>query len=368
MYPFTPGSYAPRNGWYVAAFTHEIGEALLSRWILNQPVVLYRKTDGTAVAVEGRCPHRHYPLGESKRVGDAIQCGYHGITFDWQGKCTFIPSQPSIPGVYSIRTYPLVERGLWAWIWTGDADKCDEALIPTLDEIGYTVPGLIPAAFYTMQVKGRYQLLNDNLLDLSHLGYLHASSIGTPDDAATPEVRDLTERRLSSRRSMHDTPMPPIHEAATGYRGPVDRISGMDFFFPGFHAGIGEMQLPRDHAEAGKVLRTSRVWHAVTPATKTSCIYFFAMSGESQDALDRAKISLEPVLAEDRFATEEIEKIITTLDEVPPELMLKSDTTAVQGRRILQAMMDREKAEALAAGERAEAAAASKRSKTDEPV
>lgn len=348
MYPFTPGSYAPRNGWYVAAFCNEIGEALLSRWILNQPVVLYRKADGTAVAVEGRCPHRHFPLGESRRVGDAIQCGYHGITFDAAGRCTFVPSQKTIPGVYAIRAYPLVERGLWAWIWPGDPAKADEALIPTLDEIGFNLPGMIPDAFYAMHVKGRYQLLNDNLLDLSHLGYLHATSIGTPDDAATPEVRDLNERRLSSRRYMNDTPQPPMH-AYTDYRGPVDRISGMDFFFPGFHSGIGEQRYPASHARAGEVINSSRVWHAVTPATRTSCNYFFAMSAISQERLDRARVLLEPVLAEDSFATEEIEKIIQTMDELPPELMLRSDVTAVQGRRILQAMMDREKAEAAMA-------------------
>jgi phenylpropionate dioxygenase-like ring-hydroxylating dioxygenase large terminal subunit len=343
MYPFKDGSFAPRNGWYVAAFIEEIGEALLSRWILNQPVVLYRKADGTAVAVDGRCPHRHFPLGASKRVGDAIQCSYHGITFGADGKCTFVPSQTTIPGVYAIRAYPLVERGLWAWIWMGDADKADDSLIPTLEEIGYDLPGMIPNAFYAMQVKGRYQLLNDNLLDLSHLGYLHASSIGTPDDAATPEVRDLNDRRLSSRRYMRDTPQPPMHSEYSDYDGLVDRVSGMDFFFPGFHAGIGEQRYPSDHAQAGEIINTSRVWHAVTPATRTTCNYFFAMSSESQERLDRAKVMLKPVLEEDAFATEEIEKIIATMDALPPELMLKSDQTAVQGRRILQAMMDRER-------------------------
>jgi phenylpropionate dioxygenase-like ring-hydroxylating dioxygenase large terminal subunit len=363
MYPFTPGSYAPRNGWYVAAFIEEIGEALLSRWILNQPVVLYRMAEGTAVAVEGRCPHRHFPLGESKRIGDAIQCGYHGITFDAAGKCTFVPSQTNIPGVYTIKSYPLVERGLWAWIWPGDPDKADESLIPTLDEIGFTLPGMIPSAFYSMHVNGRYQLLNDNLLDLTHLGYLHGTSIGTPDDAATPEERDLNERRLSSRRYMYDTPQPPLHMENTDYRGPIDRISGMDFFFPGFHSGIGEQRYPRDHARAGDVIGTSRVWHAVTPATKTTCNYFFALSATTQERLDRARISLKPVLDEDSFATEQIEKIITTMDELPPELMLKSDTTAVQGRRILQAMMDREKEDR----ERAESAATTKE-RDHEPV
>jgi vanillate O-demethylase monooxygenase subunit len=362
MYPFTPGSYAPRNGWYVAAFVREVGEALLSRWILNQPVVLYRKEDGTAVAVDGRCPHRHYPLGASKRVGDAIQCGYHGITFDAAGKCTFVPSQSTIPGVYSIKAYPLVERGLWAWIWPGDPDKADEALIPTLDEIGFNIPGMIPDAFYAMHVKGRYQLLNDNLLDLSHLGYLHATSIGTPDDAATPEVRDLNERRLSSRRIMRNTPMPPYHDRSE-YDGPVDRISGMDFYFPGFHAGIGESSIPEGQPNGGKLLHSSRVWHAVTPATKTTCNYFFGMSSPSRERLEDAKIRLEPVLAEDSFATEEIEKIISTLDDLPPELMLRSDTTAVQGRRILQAMMDKEKAEAQAGAKDAQ-----ERTPAHEPV
>lgn len=344
MYPFKLGSYAPRNGWYVAAFCEEIGEALLSRWILNQPVVLYRKADGTAVAVNGRCPHRHYPLGESKRVGDAIQCGYHGITFGADGKCTFVPSQATIPGVYTIPVYPLVERGLWAWIWMGDPDKADEALIPTLEEIGFGLPDQIPEAFYYRHVNGRYQLLNDNLLDLTHLGYLHGTSIGTQADAETPEQRDLNDRRLSSRRYMNDTELPPMHKQILNFDGPVDRVSGMDFYFPGFHAGIAASSIAKGQERAGEVLSQNRVWHAVTPATRTTTNYFFAMSSHSAESLASARESLVPVIDEDVFATEEIEKIIGTLDEIPQELMLKSDQTAVMGRRALQAMMDREMA------------------------
>jgi phenylpropionate dioxygenase-like ring-hydroxylating dioxygenase large terminal subunit len=345
MYPFSEGSYAPRNGWYVAAFFHEIGEALLSRWILNEPVVLYRKADGEAVAVAGRCPHRHFPLGESKRVGDAIQCGYHGITFGADGKCTFVPSQQVIPGVYTIRAYPLVERGLWAWIWMGDEDKADPALIPTEAEIGFGLPDHVAEPFYAMHVNGRYQLLNDNLLDLTHLGYLHGTSIGTADDAATPEVRDLNARRLSSRRTMRDTPLPPMQQGLTSFTGLVDRVSGMDFFFPGFHSGIGDAAITENHpTRGGEVLITSRVWHAVTPSTRTSCWYFFGMSSTDSQGMAAAKDALRPVVEEDAFATEEIEKIISTLDRLPDELMLKSDATAVQGRQILQAMMDKERA------------------------
>ena len=343
MYPFKPGSYAPRNGWYVAAFREEIGEKLLSRWILNQPVVLYRKANGEAVAVAGRCPHRHFPLGESRRVGDAIQCGYHGITFGADGKCTFIPSQKAVPGVYSIHAYPLVERGLWAWIWPGDADKADESLIPTLEEIGFSeAPEFYAKPFYSHHIKGRYQLLNDNLLDLTHLGYLHSTSIGTSDDASTPEQRDQNERRLSSRRVMMNSEPTPVIREQLGFDGPIDRMSGMDFFYPGFHAGMSEACISQGHPEAGRQIRNARVWHAVTPAMKTTTNYFFAMGSTFRDGVDAMVEYLKPVVAEDIFATEQIERIISTVDEIPAELMLRSDTTAVLGRRVLQAMMDRE--------------------------
>lgn len=342
MYPFKEGSYAPRNGWYIAAFCNEIGEDLLSRWILNEPVVLYRKADGTAVAVEGRCPHRYYPLGASKRVGDAIQCGYHGITFGSDGKCTFVPSQQSIPGVYSIKSYPLVERGLWAWIWPGDPEKADEALIPTLEEIGFGVDGFYAKPFYFHDVPGRYQLLNDNLLDLTHLSYLHGTSIGTPDDAATPETRDVSSRRISSRRHMKNTPLQPVAKGRLNFDGPIDRLSGMDFYFPGFHSGIADIIVADGHARAGEVLNKNRVWHAVTPGKKFTTNYFFAMGSTDRQGVDDMVEYLKPVLEEDMFATVEIEKIIQTADKLPPELMLKSDGTAVLGRRKLQEMMDAE--------------------------
>lgn len=342
MYPFKEGCFAPRNGWYVAAFCHEIGDALLSRWILNEPVVLYRKANGEAVAVNGRCPHRHYPLGESKRVGDAIQCGYHGITFDATGKCTFVPSQQNVPGVYSIKSYPLVEQGLWAWIWPGDPAMADPSLIPSLDEIGFNTMGLYAKPFYYHDVPGRYQLLNDNLLDLTHLSYLHGTSIGTQDDAATPEDRNVSDRRISSRRHMRNTPKQPAMEESLKFDGPIDRLSGMDFFFPGFHSGIGDIIVSEGHERAGEVLNMNRVWHAVTPAKRFTTNYFFAMGSTDHSAVDILVEKLKPVLEEDMFATVEIEKIITTVDELPPELILKSDGTAVLGRRKLQEMMDAE--------------------------
>lgn len=347
MYPFKQGSFAPRNGWYVAAFLHEVGRELLSRWILNEPVVMYRKEDGEAVALDGRCPHRHFPLGKSCLIGDDIQCGYHGIRFGPDGNCTGIPAQTHIPKTYRIKKYPVAEHGLWLFIWPGDPEKADPALLPDLEASGWSNPEFRFEPFYSVEVQGRYQLLNDNLLDLTHLAYLHGTSIGTPENASTPEDREEFPGLLKSRRMMRNIEMPASSRGRFDYEGPVDRLAGMDFWLPGFHAGVDETSIPEDHpTRGGEMLDVKRVFHAVTPGKLHTVNYFFALGGIVSDAeFESTREFLWPVIEEDAMATREIEEMLTTLGDFPDELMLKSDAGAVQGRRMLQAMMDREAAE-----------------------
>jgi vanillate O-demethylase monooxygenase subunit len=347
MYPFKHGCFAPRNGWYVAAFVEEVKRELLSRWILNEPVVLYRTEAGEAVALDGRCPHRHFPLGKGCLTGDEIQCLYHGIRFGPDGQCTRVPSQDHVPRSYRVKKYPLVEHGLWVFIWPGDPDKADEALLPDLEASGWSNPEFRFQPFYSLEVAGRYQLLNDNLLDLTHLAYLHGTSIGVEENASAPEEREEFEHLLKSRRYMKGVPIMPSHRGQLGYDGPVDRVAGMDFYLPGFHAGLDELRIPEDHAtRPGEQLMVARVFHAVTPGKLDTTNYFFAMGGTLTDeAFAHSRESLMPVIEEDAMATREIEEMLTTLGYFPNELMLKSDAGAVQGRRKLQSMMDRERAD-----------------------
>jgi vanillate O-demethylase monooxygenase subunit len=345
MYPFRDDDFAPRNGWYVAAFNRDVGEPLVSLWILNEPIVLYRKANGDPVAVNGRCPHRHFPLGKGRRVGDTIVCGYHGIAFGADGACMHIPSQDHVPSAYRLRTYPVAEHGIWLFIWPGDPAKADPALLPDLSEADYFAEGFRIEPIATLDVAGRYQLLNDNLLDLTHLAYLHGSSIGIEENASVPEVRDERGNMLRSRRHMRSVPMMPAFRDAAGYDGPVDRVAGMDFHLPGFHSGLDEMTIPADHpTRAGEKLTRRRVFHAVTPGKLHTTTYFFALGGWMNDAeFDRSRRYLPSVLAEDAMATEEIEQILSALTYTPDELMIRSDTNAVRGRRALQMMMDQER-------------------------
>jgi len=359
MYPFTEGSFAPRNGWYVAAHAAEIARAPLARDILGEPVVLYRREDGRAVAVGGRCPHRHYPLGCGSLRGDAIVCGYHGIAFGDDGRCVSIPTQAGVPGAVRIPSYPLVEHGLWLFIWMGDAESADPALLPDLAEIGLGLPNMRGRGFFVDEVKARYQLLNDNLLDLSHVAFLHSSSIGTEEDAQPEEHLTKRDGIVGSRRYTRNSPAPPINAVSGLYSGLIDRVLGLDFYLPGLHAGFADMHYAQDHPDhAGECFKSVWFYHAITPVSAKTTRYFFAVAMDAGDAeFEQMRRITRAINDEDIAAAERIEIMLGKLDGPPRDLLLRADRNAVEGRRMLQAMIDRERGTAAAPARRAAATA-----------
>jgi phenylpropionate dioxygenase-like ring-hydroxylating dioxygenase large terminal subunit len=127
VYPLLEGLTVARNQWYIAAWSVEVTRKPMERWLLNEPVVFYRAEGGEPVAVSGRCPHRGFPLGKSRVIGEDVQCSYHGLIFRPDGSCT---SQNAIPVACRIKSYSIVEKWKWIWIWMGDTAKADHSLIP----------------------------------------------------------------------------------------------------------------------------------------------------------------------------------------------------------------------------------------------
>ncbi len=80
-----------RNAWYVAAWDGEVGTAPLARTLLNVPVMLYRKLDGTPIAMRDACPHRMLPLSMGIKQGDSIRCRYHGLKLGPDGCAEEMP-------------------------------------------------------------------------------------------------------------------------------------------------------------------------------------------------------------------------------------------------------------------------------------
>src|SRR4029079_2753344 len=90
----------------------------LGRIVWSEPVVFYRTEDGTPVALEDRCPHRRLPLSMGKLGGaDVLQCHYHGLRFAPTRACVRVPGQDMIPATARVKSYPVVERYKWLWIW-----------------------------------------------------------------------------------------------------------------------------------------------------------------------------------------------------------------------------------------------------------
>lgn len=177
-----------KNAWYCAGWGHEIGEDdLIGRKLLGESVLLYRKQDGTAVAIGNACPHRFAPLSEGKKVGDDVACPYHGLAFNSDGQCTLNPFSEVIPEAAKVASYKLVERWQALWIWMGDQEKADPDLIP---DFSMCVPreGWAWVSGHH-ETQADYRLVVDNLLDRSHVQFMHPLLIH--GGAAVPGYEDV---------------------------------------------------------------------------------------------------------------------------------------------------------------------------------
>lgn len=186
-----------RNTWYCAGWGNELGaDDMIGRKLLGESVLLYRKEDGTAVAIGNACPHRFAPLSEGKKVGDEVACPYHGLVFDSDGACTLNPFSETIPAAAKVPAYKLVERWQALWIWMGDQDKADPDLIPDFSMVEPREGWGWVNGWH--EVEADYQLLVDNLLDRSHVQFMHpllihggAAIEGYEDVQSCEQIGDL---------------------------------------------------------------------------------------------------------------------------------------------------------------------------------
>lgn len=265
------------NCWYVAAWSHELaGDALLARTIINTPLVLWRDAQGI-VAMEDRCPHRAAPLSKGIREGDGIRCRYHGLLFDRSGQCVHAPAQDKLPTALQVRRFPIVEQARWVWIWMGDAALADPALIPATPCMDHPDWRSLPG---TLHYDVNYLLIADNLLDFSHLPYLHPTTLGGSSDYAKvlPKVERLP-RGVRLTRWVEGT-QPPAYTRPYFPADTVDRWMYYDFLAPSVMLMDAGMCAAGSGAHLGDrqgALET-RSYQALTPETDTSTHYFFTQA------------------------------------------------------------------------------------------
>lgn len=336
MYP----QVMPRNAWYVAAHSGQVTRKPLTRTIHGEAVLLYRRTDGSPIGLLDQCIHRQLPLSLGCIEGDNIRCGYHGLVFDTEGKCIEIPNQDNIPPSTRVRSFPLVEKDNLVWIWPGEVMLADENLIPScywLDSPSWT------CATGLLHLNGRAQLLNENLLDLSHLEFLHPGSIGATKLSSFPVTVDFDEVSVRATRIMDDTECPQLFKKAMDLPDRIRRTQIAEWFAPGFHithvgaAPIGDESRVHNH----------KVIHCVTPETDTSAHYFWAVCRDYRLEDDGLTQMLEEshygVFCQDVVACEAIENVLQSYPSgSPPHVNIKVDSGSLKSRRIIEAMLKKE--------------------------
>ncbi|WP_031341431.1 aromatic ring-hydroxylating dioxygenase subunit alpha [Novosphingobium lindaniclasticum] len=265
----------PMNAWYVAAWDAEVGRSLLPRTICNRKMVLYRRQDGTPVALEDACWHRLVPLSIGTLQGDEVRCGYHGLVFGPNGRCTHMPSQETINPSACVRAFPVAQRHRFVWVWPGDAALADPALIPDLpwpDHPDWAGDGSMT------EVKADYRLVIDNLMDLTHETFVHSSSIGNEALAEAPFDAYHGERTARVERWVLDEEAPPFWAGQLGKPGKTDRWQVINFLAPSvIYLEVGVAPAGSGAPEGDRSQGVDmRVLHLPTPSTDKTCYYFWA--------------------------------------------------------------------------------------------
>ncbi|WP_311267701.1 aromatic ring-hydroxylating dioxygenase subunit alpha [Sphingobium sp. WCS2017Hpa-17] len=308
-----------RNCWYVAGWSHDISRTPVQRMLLGEPVVLYRREDGTPVALEDRCAHRLAPLSMGRVEGNAIRCLYHGFLFEAAGQCREIPGQDIVPPSTCVQAYPVCEKNSWVWVWMGDPDRADPSRIASskaLDDPAWILKT------GQLDYDANYQLINDNLLDLTHLTYVHAASFGA--DAAwsrnRPRIERIAEGVRSSRWIEDSPPIPPLGEAARHDR--VDIWTSYDFVLPGvfllytamYPAGTAQACKGAAPGEGHAVLFDNFTSQAVVPTGERTSRYYYSWGPGSRcgdDVIAQVMIDTATLaFREDKLMIEAQQRII----------------------------------------------------------
>ncbi|HEY9532085.1 MAG TPA: Rieske 2Fe-2S domain-containing protein [Burkholderiales bacterium] len=348
-----------KNTWYVAAWDHEVSRQPLARKLLDIPVVLYRTQAGAPVALEDTCPHRFYPLSKGTLKGDALECGYHGMTFDCSGKCVHIPGQEQIPPTAAVRSFPVAERWGWIWIWMGDPALADAQKIidiPQLRSGEWT-----QCRGERMYYRGNYQLMTDNLMDPSHVSYVHRSTFGTNVEATLPVKTQIFKNFVAVTRVVPDSAPAPFFQRFGKFTGKVHRWQVYRVIPPslciidtGSVESRGDDGSVLDLAESSltdyvklrdgddRKLLAIRGFDFLTPETETSTHYFWFLIrnfGLGDRYLERQVIDATTMaFAEDVVVAEGIQQRVNG-GTLPRQVNLRIDAGSTQVRRMLDKMI-----------------------------
>jgi len=334
--------FAPRNTWYPLTWSRNVTRSLSRHRILGMDLVVYRSEGGGVVALDDACPHRLAPLSMGKLKGDAIECGYHGMTFGADGRCVRIPGQPMIPPNARVSSYPLREKMGLVWIWPGDPALADPSRIYDLPQYGQN--DWHAAEGDALRIETNYLNLADNLCDPAHVSFVHLSTLGNSASEDIPVEHTFSEDGVLVWRWIRNAPPIPLFAKYGNFAGNVDRWHYYDYIAPCIavidfgSAGAGKIADPIDRDCGLRIFAC----HFITPVDDHICIDHwlhvrnFAL--DDGDVDQRLHADFRIAFNEDKEILERIEKVAQARPNAKT-IRLAIDAAPQRMRRIVERMV-----------------------------
>ena len=329
-----------RNSWYVGAWSHELTRKPFQRFLLDEPLVFYRTESGKPVVLDDRCIHRFAPLSAGCLEGDNIVCGYHGFTYAPNGNCIAIPGVDRAPKKAGVKSYPVVEKWGWIWVWMGNEEKADEAKIPDfhyLDDPEWGGKG------ETLNLKCSYNLVYENLLDLTHAKFVHKTTLATDDVTEFPLKIEEVGDTLVVRRKMSGIKSSPLFTRAGGFTEPVDHRQHV-IFTPPCYISINTTVKSAEASSENKIADI-RILNALTPETSKTTNYFwslvrcFALDDEEMETFLHEANTF--AFSEDKAIIEQQQNMWDTVPDAKP-IPFPHDKGVIASDRLMRRLMTEE--------------------------
>ena len=345
-----------KNCWYMLGWSGDFNQDdMVTRKIMNDPLVIYRKLDGALVVLEDRCCHRLIALSVGKKEGDDVRCMYHGLKFGPDGQCNEIPGQERISSTVRVTSYPVAEKHSAAWVWMGDPALADKSLIPEIIGADNKDWSTVSSQF---EIEGSAEYLCDNLLDLSHAVFVHEKTFGGGDNKALMAMKkgeESTRKIVSSERGVKVSRW-HLNRTSSPFTGNIasDDWVVQEFLAPGvfilkvqsYKVGLDDRYAVDDIIEHGppeEPIFARSTCQIVTPITEKTSSFYYNFAPWSKDSSNKQVFfeRLEKALYEDKNIVEEQQKTIN-LSEGREMMMLAMDKPVIRYNNIIKRLLDKE--------------------------
>ena len=331
------------NAWYVASMDRDLLDRPVPIRVLDEKIVLYRQTNGTAVALEDACVHRKLPLSMGRIRGDDIACGYHGLIYNAAGECVHMPCSTRIAKKARVRSYPLVSRYGFIWIWMGDPENADPSKLFDVAHWGNPAWGMTRGD--AMTVDCNYLYMTDNLLDPSHVAWVHPGSFGNAACESTPVDVSALDTGVIASRWMRATEVAPIYVPFMPFQGLCDRLQHYEVRYPS-HALIKAVFVPAGaggpDAERHSSAFIMDSYNFLTPIDATHTRYYwFQMRNVSPADQGLSKLladSVRSAFEEDRAILNAVQQNFT--ETRTPNIDIAIDAAPLRYRRRIAQLID----------------------------